>query len=76
MNPLNIRGYTEKQAKENGMHYSEDRHCPECGCPWYGNKNYCGEGHRTCCDCHQEYWLCIKYKDVADRRELPKGETK
>jgi len=36
------RGKTEAEADIKGMHYSKHNHCPECGCPWYGNKNYCG----------------------------------
>jgi len=65
------RNYTEALAKKGGMHYSTDRCCPECGCPWYGNKNDCGEGHRTCCDCYQEWWMDIDYEHQAPRRELP-----
>ena len=40
------RGYTEAKAHQNGMHYEDEKQCPECGCPWYGNFNMCGEGHR------------------------------
>jgi uncharacterized Zn finger protein (UPF0148 family) len=67
------RGYTEKQAIADGMHYSTDKHCPECGCPWYGNKDLLGEGYRMCCDCHQDWWTNIKYNNVADRREIPQA---
>lgn len=65
------RGYTEAKAKQNGMHYEDDKHCPECGCPWCGNINMVGTGYRTCCDCYQEWWTDIKYDHTADRRELP-----
>jgi len=65
------RGYTEKQAEEAGMKYSQDKQCPECGCPWYGNENNCGTGHRTCCDCYQEWWTDINYTTNVPRRELP-----
>jgi hypothetical protein len=65
------RGYTERRAIDAGMHYSEEQHCPECGCPWYGNKDYVSEGHRTCCDCYQEWWTDIEYKHTVPRRELP-----
>jgi uncharacterized Zn finger protein (UPF0148 family) len=64
------RGYTVKKAIEKGMSYSEKQHCPECGCPWFGNMNLCGEGHRTCCDCYQEWWTDIDYKSTVERREL------
>tara|TARA_R110000744_G_scaffold301066_2_gene410192 strand:- start:1211 stop:1429 length:219 start_codon:yes stop_codon:yes gene_type:complete len=71
MNPITRRkGYTKILAIENGMHHSNEVHCPECGCDWYGNKNYCGDGHRTCVDCDQEYWTDIKYEETAERREL------
>lgn len=75
-----IRGYTEAQAISDGMSREVDSdeqttHCPECGCPWFGNKNMCGDGHRVCCDCYQDYWLGIKYTDPAKLRELPKGTT-
>lgn len=69
----NIRGKTEHDAIKAEMHYCEENHCPECGCGWYGNKNYCGEGYRTCYDCGQEYWLDIKYTKPAERRELPQS---
>lgn len=73
---MDIRNYTEATAIKNGMSREHDlnqttTHCPECGCPWYGNENHCGEGHRTCCDCYQEWWLHIKYTDPAELRELP-----
>jgi len=64
------RGYTEAQANDSGMEYSEDKQCPECGCPWFGNMNICGEGHRVCCDCHQDWWTDIDYDNPAKRREL------
>lgn len=65
------RGYTESRARKEGMYYSERYHCPECGCPWYGNKDNCGAGHRTCCDCYQEWWTDIEYAHAVPRRELP-----
>lgn len=65
------RGYTEAKANQNGMHYEDEKQCPECGCPWYGNLNMCGEGHRTCCDCYQEWWMDIEYDHAVARRELP-----
>ena len=65
------RGYTEARAKQSGMHYESKKHCPECGCPWYGNKDDCGIGHRTCCDCYQEWWTDIEYDHTVARRELP-----
>ena len=65
------RGYTEATAVKNGMHYEDEKQCPECGCPWYGNHNMCGEGHRTCCDCYQEWWTDIEYGHAVARRELP-----
>jgi len=73
-----LRGYTKAQAIKNGMSRDTRRndqttHCPECGCPWYGNINQCGEGHRTCCDCYQEWWADIKYDAAASLRELPEA---
>jgi hypothetical protein len=73
----NIRNYTESQAIKSGMSRAKDyggttTHCPECGCPWYGNINMCGEGHRVCCDCYQDWWVNVKYDNQAQLRELPK----
>jgi len=61
---------TLSQAIKAGMHYSESLQCPECGCPWYGNKNDVGEGHRTCFNCFQEWWIDINYRNPAKRKEL------
>ena len=74
---VNIRNYTELLAIKNGMNRELDldqncTHCPECGSPWHGNKNQCGEGHRVCCDCYQDWWTDIKYDSAAKLRELPK----
>lgn len=63
--------YTEEDAIKRGMEKSHDKHCPECGNPWYGNKNMCGEGFRVCYVCHQDWWVDIDYKNSAERRELP-----
>ena len=63
--------YTVKDAKEKGMGYSRDQGCPECGSPWFGNKNMCGDGHRVCYVCHQDWWTDIEYKNIAKRQELP-----
>ena len=60
----------EDVAIDSGMHHSEDKHCPECGCPWYGNKNLCGDGYRTCYLCGQEWWEDVTYKHSAIRKEL------
>ncbi|RLI68832.1 MAG: hypothetical protein DRP02_11855 [Candidatus Gerdarchaeota archaeon] len=73
-----LRGYTKTLAIENGMSrdtITEDKtkYCPECGCPWYGNINQCGEGHRTCCDCYQEWWTDIEYDEMPPLRELPES---
>lgn len=35
--------------------------CPECGCKEYVNKNLVGDGYRMCRECHQEWWIDIKY---------------
>jgi hypothetical protein len=35
--------------------------CPECGCEEYFNKNLVGDGFRMCRECHQEWWIDIKY---------------
>jgi hypothetical protein len=67
------RGKTESDAVAGEMHYAEENECPGCGCPWYANKDYCGEGHRTCYDCTQEWWEDIAYNDRAPRRDLPPG---
>ena len=66
-----ISGKTEEDAIEDGMHYSEDHECPECGCPWFANKDLCGEGHRTCYDCGQEWWEDVIYANATARRDLP-----
>ncbi len=71
-----MRGMTESKAIENGMDREDDldqncTHCPECGCPWYANKNLCGEGARVCVDCYQDWYVDIKYTDAANLRELP-----
>lgn len=71
-----IRDYTETQAKANGMEREvnldqKTTHCPECGCPWFGNKNMCGEGHRVCCDCYQDWHTGISYDEPAKLREIP-----
>lgn len=73
---MTIRNYTETLAEKNGMSRDEDEgqpssHCPECGCPWYGNKNQIGLGYRVCCDCYQEWWTDIKYERHVPLRELP-----
>lgn len=69
-------GRTEQQAKDSGMSREVDldlktTHCPECGCPWFSNKNFCGEGHRVCFDCYQDWWTDIDYESKAELRELP-----
>jgi hypothetical protein len=69
------RGKTEADAIAAEMHYSDDQECPECGCPWYANKNLCGEGHRTCYDCTQEWWTNVSYTEPAQRRELPEASN-
>jgi len=73
---MKIKNYTEQKALENGMQREDDldqncTHCPECGSPYFGNKNLCGDGSRVCCDCDQDWWVDIKYKNPADLRELP-----
>lgn len=35
--------------------------CPECGCKEYVNKNLVGHGYRMCIECHQDWWIDIKY---------------
>lgn len=70
---------TEKVAIERGMERETDlsqncTHCPECGCPWFGNKNLCEEGHRTCFNCYQEWYTHIDYGQCAPLKELPLGE--
>ena len=75
-NKVDIRNYTESKAVSNGMARDDNSeqvtsHCPECGCPWYGNKNMLGDGHRVCCDCYQDWWVGIDYKNPAELRELP-----
>ena len=35
--------------------------CPECGCKEYVNKNLVGDGYRICRECHQDWWIDIKY---------------
>lgn len=35
--------------------------CPECGCKEYVNKNLVGDGYRMCRECHQDWWIDIKY---------------
>lgn len=74
---MGIRNYTEKRAIKNGMFRdnipgAKTSHCPECGCPWYGNKNQLGDGYRMCCDCYQDWWIGIEYHEPAPLRELPK----
>ena len=64
------RGKTEADAVSAGMNYSHDYECPECGCPWYANKDFCGKGHRTCYDCTQEWWEDVTYSNPHPRREL------
>ena len=72
-----IDGKNEKQAIDAGMMRDKSSdsvkssHCPECGCPWYGNKNLLGDGARTCFDCKQDWWIDIKYDNHALLRELP-----
>ena len=36
-------------------------YCPECGCAEYVNKNLVGDGYRMCRECHQDWWVDIKY---------------
>ncbi len=72
-----LRNYTESLALKNGMEREAylsqvTTHCPECGCPWYGNKNMCGEGSRVCVDCGQDWWVDTKYDHSVPLRELPK----
>ena len=61
---------TETAAINAGMNYDEDKHCPECGCTWYGNKNLCGDGYRTCYLCGQEWWTDVTYEHSVARKEL------
>lgn len=73
---MTIRNLTKQQAIEKGLSRETDdnlktSHCPECGCPWFGNKNMCGEGHRVCGDCYQDWWINIDYEKVHELRELP-----
>jgi len=75
---VKTRNYTEAQAIKGGMSREDDldqntTHCPECGCPWYGNKNMCGDGHRACCDCYQDWWVHIEYTNPSELRELPEN---
>ena len=77
---MKIRNYSEEQAIENDMDREDDlgqptTHCPECGCPWFGNKDLCGPGHRVCCDCYQDWYVGISYKKMAPLRELPAFEN-
>lgn len=72
---MKTRGYTKEKAIKNDMHHSvmsesETSECPECGCDWYGNKNQCGQGHRTCCNCYQEWWTDVIYPNAHNRIEL------
>lgn len=72
---MSIRGKTKEQAINSGMERETDleqntTHCPECGCPWFGNKNMCGEGHRVCFDCYQDYYTNSSYSNPAKLREL------
>jgi formylmethanofuran dehydrogenase subunit E len=73
---MKIRNYTESEAIDNDMQREDDlnqdcTHCPECGNPWFGNKDQLGDGHRVCCDCYQDWWVGIKYRKQAELRELP-----
>ena len=73
---MKIRNLTKKQALEKGLVRDSDAnvktsHCPECGCPWSGNINTCGEGHRVCGDCYQDWFTTINYEDAHEIRELP-----
>lgn len=72
---MKLKGYTEYLAIKNGMSREDDldqncTHCPECGCPWYANKNLLGEGSRVCCDCEQDWWTDINYENMPSVREL------
>ena len=72
-----MRNKTEQEAEESGMGREGDleqnsSHCPECGCPWYANKNLCGEGARVCYDCLQDWFTGTNYDNHAPLRELPK----
>lgn len=69
---------TGKLAISRGMEREVDldqkcTHCPECGCPWFGNKNLCGEGARVCWNCHQDWYVDTDYQDSSKLKELPKG---
>jgi uncharacterized Zn finger protein (UPF0148 family) len=72
---VKARGYTKEKALKNGMQREGNlaqnaTHCPECGCPWFGNKNLIGEGHRVCCDCFQDWWVDIEYKHSVELRDI------
>ena len=72
-----MRNKTEQEALASGMGREDDleqksSHCPECGCPWYANKNLCGQGARVCYDCLQDWFTCTKYDNHKPLRELPK----
>ena len=58
---------TEAEATEKGMSCEHDPNskttaCPACKCTWYGNKNLCGDGHRVCLECYQDYYINTDYK--------------
>jgi len=72
---MKSRNKTEEQAIAAGMMSDTSGHCPECGCPWYGNKNLLGEGSRCCFDCYQDWWTDVKYDNQASLRELPVGHV-
>ena len=73
---LGNKGRTEEEAINAGMDREEldsdnkCNHCPECGCPWYGNKNLCGDCARVCFNCHQDWWIDISYDKQSPLTEL------
>jgi hypothetical protein len=63
---FNLKRMTEDEAIVRGMScYHESNEitnaCPECSCKWYGNENLCGEGHRVCLECYQDYYTNVSY---------------
>ena len=45
--------------------------CPECGCAEYYNPNLCGDGHRTCKECDQEWWTDVTYAKKFANAKAP-----
>lgn len=70
-NRTKIIGHTNASAESAGAEYDEDKHCPECGSPWFTGKDVLGPGSRFCIDCGQDWWNDIDYVFTVVRRELP-----